>query len=211
MISDASDSVAPQGEYLRSLPIGEEISPRTDFFAWDVFPFRKDEEGRVQIKRLDPPVLPEPPRGGEERPEDCAVCKQSDAEYLWTDEHWRVKRPNERGGAPAVLLLEPRMHADLRDLPDERAAELGLVILRVERALATLEDVGRVHMYRWGDGLAHLHLWFVVRPAGMLQMRGAFLPAWDGLLPAVSDEHYHAVNVKLAAALAKDGGRAHVH
>jgi diadenosine tetraphosphate (Ap4A) HIT family hydrolase len=211
MVTDASDSVALYGEYLRSLPIGEEISPRTDFFAWDAFPFAVDEEGRVRIRKLDPPVLPEPPRGGEDGPEDCVICRKPDADYLWTDEHWRVAYPNSRGGGAAVVFLEPRVHADLRGLPDERAAELGTMIVRVERALATLEDVGRVHIYRWGDGLAHLHLWFVVRPAGMLQLRGTFLPAWNGVLPPVSEEYLRAVNVKLAAALAKDGGQAHVH
>jgi diadenosine tetraphosphate (Ap4A) HIT family hydrolase len=210
MTTDAADSAVPQGDYLRSLPIGEELVSRTAFFDWEVCPYELDEDGRLRIKKLEPPVLPEPPRGGEDGPEDCWICEKPDSEYLWTDEHWRVTAPRDRGGVPAVLLLEPRTHADLRILPAERSVELGPMIQRVERALATLDDVGRVHLYRWGDGMAHLHLWFVVRPAGMMQMRGAFLPVWDGILPTLPDEHYHAVNMKLAAALEKDGGQAHV-
>jgi diadenosine tetraphosphate (Ap4A) HIT family hydrolase len=211
MISDVADSVAPRGEYLSSLPIGEDISPRTDFFAWDAFPFEKDEEGRVRIRRLDPPVLPEPPRGGEDGPADCDICAKPDEAYLWTDEHWRVAYPHKPGGGAAVVFLEPRAHVDLHELPEDLAAELGPMILRVERALASLDDVGRVHMHRWGDGIAHMHLWFVVRPAGMLQLRGSFLPAWNGLLPAVPEDYFRGVNVKLAAALAKGGGQAHLH
>ena len=37
---------------------------------------------------------------------------------------------------------------------------------RVERAVLALGDVGRVHLYRWGDGGAHFHVWFVPRPLG---------------------------------------------
>lgn len=210
MTTDAADPVVPQGEYLRSLPIGQELSARTDFFAWEVFPYEQDEEGRVGVKKLRSPVLPEPPRGGEDGPEDCVICRKPDSAYLWTDEHWRITLPQDRPGVPSVLMLEPRAHADLRTLAPERAVELGPMIQRVERALAGLDDVGRVHLYRWGDGLAHLHLWFVTRPVGMMQMRGAFLPAWDGILPMIPDELYQATNRRLAAALEKDGGQSHL-
>ena len=212
MTTDEPDSVVQPSEYVRDLPIGVELTPTTDLFAWDVFPFAKDAEGRVHIRQLDQPVLPEPPRNGEDGPGDCVICDKPDESYLWTDEHWRVayQDPKQRRGAVATLFLEPRVHTDLGDLSAERAVELGPMIVRVERALASLEGVGRVHVNRWGDGLAHLHLWFTARPAGMLQLRGTFLPLWNALLPRVSEEYFHAVNVKLAAALEKDGGRAHV-
>lgn len=223
MATDAADPVVPQavppavpqavppGEYLRALPIGQQISARTDFFSWEVFPYEQDEQGRVRVKKLEPPVLPEPPRGGEGGPEDCVICRRPDSEYLWTDEHWRVAPPRDRAGLPSVLLLEPRAHADLGTLPPERAAELGPMIQRIERALSDLDDVGRVHLHRWGDGLAHLHLWFITRPVGMMQLRGAFLPAWDGILPVIPDEQYQGTNRRLAAALVKDGGQSHVN
>src|SRR6185437_14025732 len=105
MTADAPDPVVPPSEYVRSLPLGEELSLHKDYFAWDVFPFQRDEQGRAGIRRLDPPVLPEPPRGGEDGPEECVICQKPDSAYLWTDEHWRVAMPEERGSGPAVLFL----------------------------------------------------------------------------------------------------------
>ena len=49
-------------------------------------------------------------------------------------------------------------------------------------------DVGRVHLYRWGDGGAHFHVWFLPRPLGMVEAAGAMLPLWEDVLPNVSDE-----------------------
>ena len=212
MADDASAPTSgPQhGEYLRSLPIGEEISPRTDFFTWSTFPFDRDVNGRVKTRTLEPPVLPEPARKGEAGPADCFICQKPDARYLWADEHWRVAYPHEREGALALVFLEPRIHADLHELPADRLAELGPMIARVERALSGLEDVGRVHIHRWGDGAAHFHLWFIARPAGMLQMRGAFGAVWADVLPQVSEEYFRATNARIAAALAQDGGVAQV-
>ncbi|MBR7836566.1 hypothetical protein KDL01_25025 [Actinospica durhamensis] len=212
MSTDEPDPVVQPSEYVSDLPIGVELKPKVDHFTWDVFPFAKDDEGRVRIRRLDQPVLPEPPRNGEDGPRDCVICAKPDEKYLWTDEHWRVayQDPEERRGSLATVFLEPRVHTDLGDLPAERALELGPMIVRVERALASLEGVGRVHVNRWGDGVAHLHLWFTARPAGMLQLRGTFLPLWNSLLPRVTTQYFDGVNMKLAAALEKDGGRAHV-
>jgi len=101
MADDASAPTSgPQhGEYLRSLPIGEEISPRTDFFTWSTFPFDRDVNGRVKTRTLEPPVLPEPARKGEAGPADCFICQKPDERYLWADEHWRVAYPHEREGA----------------------------------------------------------------------------------------------------------------
>ena len=212
MTTDDADSVALYREFLSSLPIGEPLEPQVDHFGWETFPFVKDAEGRVRVRPLNEPVLPEPPRNGEGGPGDCMICNKPDEKYLWTDEHWRVAYQDDgsRRGGLAVLFLEPRVHADLADLPAERVAELGPMIVRVERALASLDGVGRVHVSRWGDGIAHLHFWFLARPAGLLQTCGAFLPLWNAVLPKLAVRHARAVNVKLAAALEKDGGRAHL-
>ena len=59
---------------------------------------------------------------------------------------------------------------------------------RVERAILALGDVGRVHLYRWGDGGAHFHVWFMPRPLGMLEASGMMLPLWEDVLPNVTDE-----------------------
>lgn len=83
-----------------------------------------------------------------------------------------------------AFMLTPRAHSDLTDLSDELAAEQGQLLVTVERAiLAGIDGVGRVHINRWGDGGAHLHWWFLARPAGMLQLRGSHLPTWLDVLP----------------------------
>ena len=46
----------------------------------------------------------------------------------------------------------------------------------------------RAHVYRIGDGGAHLHIWFFARPLGQGQLYGSWLPVWDDLLPEYPDD-----------------------
>jgi diadenosine tetraphosphate (Ap4A) HIT family hydrolase len=96
----------------------------------------------------------------------------------------------------------------LEDLPADLAADLGPMIQRVSRAIGSLEDVGRVHVNRWGDGSEHFHVWFLARPKGMWQLRGALLAAWDDLLPKVPQDEWDENRRRVAAALAAEGGDA---
>ena len=109
---------------------------------------------------------------------------------VWQDEHWALGIPAEPSGLPVIAVLISRAHHDLEDLPAELAAELGPMIQRVARAVGSLEDVGRVHVNRWGDGGEHFHVWFLGRPKGMWQLRGALLAVWDDLLPKVPQEEW---------------------
>jgi hypothetical protein len=170
---------------------------------WDIFPF----EGELLVKHLADPVLPEPPRQGED-PATCDCQARSDDSYLWTDERWRLGTLSEPAGVPAYLLM-PRAHHDLADLPDDLAAELGLLTVRLDRILSALPGVGRVHVNKWGDGGAHLHLWFIARPAGVLQLRGSCLPDWLDVLPPMPAAAWQAVASYVAASLAEYGGKAH--
>jgi hypothetical protein len=110
-------------------------------------------------------------------------------------------------GLPCVLILESRSHLDLGDLPNLLAAELGVMTVRVERAIRSLDGVERVHVNRWGDGAAHLHLWFLARPTGYLQLRGSFLSLWDDILEPISEERWRENLALVAAWLAEFGGR----
>ena len=110
-------------------------------------------------------------------------------------------------GLPMVLILESRSHLDLGDLPNLLAAELGVMTVRLERAIRSLDGVARVHVNRWGDGAAHLHLWFLARPYGRLQLRGTFLPLWDDILPPIPEEQWRENLALVAAWLAEFGGR----
>lgn len=70
-----------------------------------------------------------------------------------------------------------------------------------------LDGVARVHVNRWGDGSSHLHLWFLARPYGRLQLRGTFLSLWDSILPPISEEQWRENLALVAAWLAEFGGR----
>ncbi|WP_078960129.1 hypothetical protein [Streptomyces sp. NRRL B-24085] len=194
------------GAFLRRLPTGERLPlPADSVTAWDTFPF----EGDFRVKRLRPPVLPEPDRAGEGGPEECRTCLKPVTQALWADDHWRLDEVGTESRLPAVVMLQPRGHHDLSDLPAERAAELGPLLQRVERAVLALDGVARVHVNRWGDGAAHLHFWLLARPAGLVQLRGSFLPVWEELLPPVPEEERREAHRRIAAALAADGGTAH--
>jgi hypothetical protein len=86
-------------------------------------------------------------------------------------------------GVPLVLMLHPRDHHDLDDLGDDLAAELGVLSVHVARHVEALPHISRCHLYRIGDGGAHLHVWFFARPEGQSQLLGSWLVVWDDLLP----------------------------
>ena len=109
-----------------------------------------------------------------------------------------------------VLILEARSHLDLGDLPNLLAAELGVMTVRLERAIRSLDEVAQVHVNRWGDGAAHLHLWFLGRPAGQLQLRGPFLAMWDEILEPVPEAQWRSNLAHIAAWLEEFGGTAQV-
>ncbi|MBA3366315.1 MAG: hypothetical protein H0U03_11115 [Actinobacteria bacterium] len=113
-------------------------------------------------------------------------------------------------GLPVVVILESREHLDLGDVPDELAGELGRLIVRVERAVRRVGDIGRVHVGRWGDGGAHLHVWFMGRPARLLQLRGSFAAIWDDIIPPASEAVWRGSLGIVARALAESDGISHV-
>jgi hypothetical protein len=153
--------------------------PLSRMTGWDISPFEQDD-GRLLVAPLRPPVLPEAPRHDED-PATCETCSRRDV-GLWFDEHWRMNRINGVG-VPLVLMLYPRDHYDLTELPDERAAELGVLTTHIAQHIEALPHIARSHVYRLGDGGAHLHMWFFARPEGQVQMLGSWLVVWDDLLP----------------------------
>lgn len=178
-------------------------TPLPAFTGWDTFPF----EGDLKVKPLDAPAALEPPRTGEDSA-DCSACAATDDKYVWVNERWRVRTMDRPTGLPMVLLLEPRSHLDLGDLSNLLAAELGVMTVRIERAIRSLDNIARVHVNRWGDGGAHLHLWFMARPYGQLQLRGSFLPMWDEILPPINEEKWREDLSHIAAWLEDFGGTA---
>ena len=84
------------------------------------------------------------------------------------------------------------------------------MIVGIERAIAALDGIGRVHVGRWGDGSAHFHVWFMARPARLPQVRTSFAAIWDDILPPVPEEIWRADVARVARALAAGSGTAHV-
>ena len=158
---------------LRMPPVGD----------WDTFPF----DGDMRPRALRPPLEMEIPRQGAGGV-DCHPCAAPDSEYLWTAERWRLRSFSKPTGLPLIVILEPRDHyGEPGELRDELAAELGVMLARVERAVRSVDGVGRVHVCRWGDGSEHLHWWFIARPARMPQLVGSFSAIWDDILPPLPE------------------------
>jgi diadenosine tetraphosphate (Ap4A) HIT family hydrolase len=176
--------------------------PLSRMTGWDISPFEQDG---LRVAPLRPPVLPEPPRHGED-PAECTSCHRRD-EGIWFDDHWRLTRiPGV--GTPLVLMLHPREHRDLADLSDEQARELGVLTTHIARHVQALPHIARAHVYRIGDGGAHLHVWFFARPEGQAQLFGSWMPVWDDLLPEYPAEVADADAAIVADALiASYGGR----
>lgn len=177
--------------------------PLSRMTGWATFPF---EPAGLRAVPLAPPALPEPARAGEHG-QGCPACEPGRAS-IWSDDHWLLSTYSEPSGVPLVLVLEPRAHHDLPDLPDERARELGLLVTHITRAIESLPHIARAHVSRWGDGGAHLHVFFFARPAGFSQLRGTCLAIWDDLLPAFPPGPRDADAAAIGEAIAESyGGR----
>ena len=128
-------------------------------------------------------VVPEPPRRGEEGGEPCGICAGQSTAAVWQDEHFSL-HPPIGGSLAGAVWLASREHVDsFSDLPPDAAADFG------------------VHLYRWGDGGAHFHVWFIPRPLGMLEASGMMLPLWEDVLPNVTDEELADAAKRIAETL----------
>jgi diadenosine tetraphosphate (Ap4A) HIT family hydrolase len=163
------------------LPVQIEAMP-----GWDIFPFELDG---LRIKPLEPLSDGEPPRNGED-PADCPCQQPEDPEratrVTWSNERWQLVDAGMK--LPVTLVLRPRAHHDLADLPDDLAAEMGVLMVAVAAAIESLPSVGRCHVGRYGDGGAHLHPFFFGRPARMPQLRGSCVLDWEENLPDIPDD-----------------------
>jgi diadenosine tetraphosphate (Ap4A) HIT family hydrolase len=164
---------------------------------WDTFPF----DGEMRPRQLEPPTEVDRPRSGEGGI-DCEICGRPDEEFLWTNERWRLGVWHEPPSIPMIALLFPREHhADPGDLPESLAAEFGVLVGQIERAIKSIGEIGRVHVCRWGDGSEHLHWWFMARPARLPQLIGSFVAIWEDVLPPLPEEVWEANVAALEAAL----------
>jgi hypothetical protein len=182
------------------LPVAVEEMP-----GWDIFPFEIDS---LRIKPLRPLGDDEPPRRGEAA-DDC-WCTDPTAQLptggtAWSNERWRLVLSQE-ARVPVVLFLEPLAHCDLATVPPELAGEMGQLVVAIAAAVEELPSVGRAQLYRFGDGGAHLHLFFMGRPRRLLQFRGSPLLDWEENLPLVPTEVHRANAAHVGARLVEGFG-----
>lgn len=164
---------------------------------WETFPF----DGALAPRPLLPPVDAEQPRHGVDGI-DCRRCGLTDDDCVWTNERWLLHSREGPTGLPVVVILAPRKHvAEITDLPEELAAELGPLIGRIERAIYSVGEIGRVHVCKWGDGSEHMHWWFMARPARIPQLIGSFAAIWDDVLPPLPEDVWRANLASVRAAL----------
>ena len=142
------------------------------------------------------PLVPREPGGP-----PCAICEGKTTKAVWSDENWTL-HPPVGGSLPGAVWLASRVHVDsFADLPEPLAADFGRVVGRIERAILSLGDIARVHLYRWGDGGAHFHVWLIPRPLGMVEAAGMMLPIWEDVLPNVPDDELAAVAARVGSAM----------
>ena len=189
--------------YHRRLPYGQRVSAES--LLGDPFvPF----EGEVRVVPLADPLIPEPPRNGEPGGGDCYRCVNPDANVIWHDDRWDIRTGFEPIGLPMMAGLAPRQHMTLHTLTPEVVASLGEVVQRLALAIGRIDGVARTHFSRWGDGSEHFHMWFLARPLGMMQLRGAMIAVWNDMLPPIPDEEFRTNMHTVAAAMAEGGGQA---
>jgi diadenosine tetraphosphate (Ap4A) HIT family hydrolase len=175
--------------------------------GWDIFPFEIDS---LQIKPLHPLAAAEPPRRGED-PAECwcaeeVIPARIAGNVLWSNDRWLVTLDTHMR-LPLACNLLPREHCDLTSVPDDLSGELGRLIVAISAAIEELPSVGRAQLAKYGDGGAHLHLFFFGRPDRMLQLRGSPLLDWEENLPAVPLDVVRANAAYVAARLiARLGG-----
>ena len=189
--------------YHSRLPFGQRVSA-APLLGEPFFPF----EGDVRTVVLDEPQVPEPPRNGEPGGGACHRCANPDKHVIWRDETWDVRTGFEPIGLPMMAGLATRQHMTLHTLTPEAVASMGEILQRLAIAIGRVDGVARTHINRWGDGSEHFHLWFLARPLGMMQLRGAMIAAWNDMLPPIPDEEFAANMRTVAAAMAEGGGEA---
>lgn len=155
----------------------------------------------LDVRALADRVIPEPPRRGEPCGEPCGICGGQAASPVWTNDNWSL-HPPVGGSLVGAVWLATRAHVDsFIDLPEAAAQEFGRVVANVGRGILSLGGVARVHLYRWGDGGSHFHVWMLPRPLGMIEASGMMLPLWEDVLPNVTDAELRAAAEKVATAL----------
>lgn len=178
-------------------------APDLGFVEWDAFPWVA-QDGRIAARELQPPTEADRVRDGEGG-NPCWRCDHPDEGVAWGNERWTLSANRAGRGGLLALWLQTREHMDFGDMSEDLAGELGRLTLRLHNAMLALPNAGRVHLGRWGDGSAHLHVLAMVRPARLPQVIGSFAVEWDDILPPVPGEVWQREVEQVAAAMRSGG------
>ncbi len=202
-MSDATDQGEPTDT--KELVLGvDHIAdlPMPSVAEWPIFPFKGD----IHVRTVQPFRGEEHLRHGDPGgpPCECQLDEKDqerEMRTVWTDGRWKVARLHFNEGElspfPAYMLSTVD-HMDFEDFDEALGAELGVMSVRIEKAIRAIGDIGRVHINRWGDGGAHFHVWFLGRPKGAWQLSGYNLPMWGFILPSL-DADVHERNDRVVA------------
>jgi diadenosine tetraphosphate (Ap4A) HIT family hydrolase len=158
---------------------------------WDIFPWEL-VDGALVPKVVEPPLEAEPPRRGEgDRPCDCEEAGDP-PHAIWRNDRWVVSTTAAPTGLPLVLFLQTREHLDFGEMDDDLASEYGRITGWLHRIMANLPNIGRVHVCKWGDGGAHLHVWFIARTARLPHILGSMAVEWNEMLPPGPEDVWRA-------------------
>ncbi len=198
---------SPEELYARVVAlVGEDGRlPMPPSAEWDIFPW-EEVDGQWAPKVVRPPLDAEPPRSGESEDRPCHCRSGEPDNAIWRNERWVVTSPDKPGGLPLVLFLHPREHLDLGDLDDSLAAEYGRVSVWLHRIMSNLPHIGRVHVNKWGDGGAHLHVCFMARHERLPHILGSLTPEWDEMLPPAPEDIWRADLRHVAERMANHDG-----
>ncbi|MEZ4365115.1 MAG: HIT family protein [Kofleriaceae bacterium] len=97
----------------------------------------------------------------------CALCARLAAEPpLWSDDRWDVRPIDGPPGVAGWTLLSTRAHVpSLAELDDASAAELGVIVRRVHRAVRTATGAPKVYIAALAEAVPHVHVHLVPRAA----------------------------------------------
>ena len=179
-------------------------APDLGFVEWSAFPWAA-EAGQVVAKDLEPPAGADRARDGEGG-RGCRRCENPDEGVVWGNERWSVAANREGRGGLLALWLQTREHMDFGEMDEDLASEFGRLTLRLHNAMLALPHAGRVHLGKWGDASAHLHVLAMVRPARLPQVIGSFAVEWDDLLPRVPEDVWQREVDEVAMVMASGEG-----
>lgn len=178
--------------------------PDLSFVEWPAFPWAVEGD-RIVAKDLQPPTEVDRVRDGEGG-NPCWRCAHPDEGVVWGNEGWTLSVNREGRGGLLAMWLQTREHLDFGDMGEGLAAEFGRLTLRLHNAMLALPNAGRVHLGKWGDGSAHLHVLAMVRPARLPQVIGSFAVEWDDLLPQVPEDVWQREVDEVAMVMAAGEG-----